>query len=342
MNFKQAWKYPFRAECRIPILLVPNLLLIGGLIPLLALGMAAMFSGMLEPERLLGPDGNPNLEQFSPGLLAGVIGAALACLLIAVVAQLPISGYYWELINTWQTYGLDAPPPEWKGRFKHYFKAGFHTFLVGLTMMLPYFLIMLSLGLLGPFFMAPYFLAAREQTVGSYFRNMRPGFSLAKERYKPVLIGMYTAFGVAFLYSMFQNLTSMLIILPLFGMLLQPAINTICLHLLTQQFGIESDPQDAPRRDGGKPDPSAAMKADMERLIRERQEAEGDQEGASAPPQETLPENTMVMLPSPEELPTETVLQMPPDSPQKSQVSPQGTGWKPNSPDNPWLKNRGA
>jgi hypothetical protein len=202
------------------------------------------------------------------------IAAAAVLDLISFLIALPIYGYLWSLIDIWQTQGLDAPPPKWKGSWKTYANNCLHLvvslvilyipftvsfailsqpFAIAQAMIAPksdllsFILTAFITGLLTPFLLAPYFLAAGKRTIGSVMRSIIPAAKLAYQRYFPILGIVYLSVILGFLSCSNPLTIHWILSLPNWILLILrigeaslviPSI--IILHLMTQAFNIRT------------------------------------------------------------------------------------------------------
>lgn len=233
MDVKQAVFYPYRKGNFLRSVGVPT----GLMLLASALMGAAMFGVIftsLGVEQLAG-------LQNDPMALLGVLGPALGlgCIVMLPFALL-MNGYFWNLVATWQTDGLDAPPPAWKGQFGAYMVDGFHSILSMLVLTVPMILGYLTLGFLLPFALAPYMEAAQERRVGAVLRRFGPSMAQATRQYLPILGGMWMCVLLYIPVYLVMVLSGVTVVGPLF---VSMAYSVTCMALLTQQYGASGSPQ---------------------------------------------------------------------------------------------------
>ncbi len=344
MNIMQAIKYPIDGKRFMSVVGVPALLLFGSILASSAVIAAALFpliaslsnapmGNMMAPNSAI-PPGLPSGMAMSSLLMA--VGGACA---ISLIFTLPISGYYWELIDVLQSQGSDAPAPRWKGNWKRHYKSGFHFFLASLMMAIPMLLAAMTLGLLMPFVMAPFFLAAREKTVKSVLQNLGQGFQLGKQRLIPVFIAvLLTGLVLNIAYSIGASALSWTIV---GGPLIMQAYVVTSIHLLVQQFGYQSQPNAGVARmskkeaadvtEGGLPQ---QMVMTTSAGLQFSDSAEGFTGQLNEGPATDAADDAVLIFPNPESPELESVASSAPAaaSPQKIIQFAKG--------DNPWLRHR--
>jgi len=243
MHVKQALFYPYRKGNFLRSVGIPTVFML-----LASALMGAVMFGMIFTS--LGVEQLTGL-QSDPMALLGVLGPALG---LGFLAMLPVAllmnGYFWNLVATWQTEGLDAQPPAWKGNFKAYMVDGFHSILSMVVLMVPMILGYLTLGFLLPFALAPYLEAAQERRVGAVFRALPGSMAQAKRQYLALLGGMWMCVLLYIPVYIAMAVTGVTIVGPMF---VSMAYSVTCMYLLTQQYGASGSPQYRPRK--GSPSP---------------------------------------------------------------------------------------
>lgn len=235
MDIKEALIYPYRKGHFWYSVGIPTLIYLGVTLwmclAIFVPMMIAAASGMLP----------------KPGESSVFAPILIVSFLIAFIPMLPICfvlyGYYWTMLANWQTHGLDAPPPGWKGQWKAYFVDGAHCFLVFLLMYIPMILGYLTLGFLLPFVMAPFYESAQERRIGAFWRSIPQSFEQARAQYWPLLGGMWMCLLLYIPFFVVYFLTSATFVAP---MLLVMAFGVSLLRLMTQQYGRFYSPQTAP------------------------------------------------------------------------------------------------
>jgi len=228
MDVKQALIYPYKKghfwySVGIPTLIYLAIMLwcfASIFIPILIAGACGLI-----------PDKGEDPGAFPPIMIGAFI--------LAFVPMLPVCfvlyGYYWAMVDNWQTHGLDAPPPAWKGNWKAYFVDGAHGFLALLVMYIPMILGYLTLGFLMPFVTAPFFESARERRIGAFLRCIPKSFARTASRYGAMLGGMWMCILLSIPFYVAYFLTSVTFVAP---MLLAMAFCVSLSYLMTQQYGL--------------------------------------------------------------------------------------------------------
>lgn len=254
MNIPGAVFYPFKGPNAVRALVIPTAITLAAslaMILVLALTCLPVFMS-LSGQFAQNPE---SMENLDPALLAPIIPGILGGFAVMLVGMMPVYGYYWELIDTWQTNGMDSQAPAWQGKWKYYLKTGFQCFLAGVVLFIPLVVATIPLGALVPFVMAPFFLAAREKTCGAVLREFVPGISVTVNRLVPVLVAFYLCVVVLNLvYNLVGSLISWTIVgVPALGTAL--AITTM--YLMCEQYDIHT-PQSVPGHPKPSPHPDPA------------------------------------------------------------------------------------
>lgn len=206
MDIMQAVTYPFKGKNAVPVMVIPAGIYFVGMI----LGVIVIYGCMIPAIFMGSALGHVSSESeffqalFSSGLgVVFILGIILGTIVI-VTAMAPLYGYTWHLTAAVWAHGGNVDAPTWKGNIKTYTKAGFHMCLAYLVLAIPgifiFFFMVLSLGLLAPFVMAPYALACKEKTFMGCFRAIAPGIQLAMKHYGDWLIATYTLLGISLCY----------------------------------------------------------------------------------------------------------------------------------------------
>ncbi len=292
----------------------------------LSLGGASASPAMPMDPTVAGP---PSMTSDSFFVLLG--GSALIAVLVSALANMPILGYYWELIDRWQTQGMNAPIPLWKGNVRAYYKSGFQMFLATMVLWLPMVLGTLPLMLLTPLMVIPFLLAAREKTCLAVFKAFPQSFSMLKGRYVPILLALYVILFIGMVY----NTVMISLIFP-------TAFTVTALYLLTEQLGYRTQPAMALSNDASMPMmenlpvmmmppggvPTMAMMTEMNAELEKMAAIQNEGFAAEAP------DNAVMVYPNPQQEQPETSM-LP------AAANTPGQGGKVlyfHMGDNPWLR----
>ena len=207
MDIMQAVTFPFKGKNAVPAMVIPAGIYFVGLV----LGMIVMYGCFLPAIFMAGTLEHITSESemfaalFSSGIAPLFILGIIIGTVIIMVAMMPLYGYMWHLMAAVWKEGGNVSAPTWKGHIKTYTKAGLQQMLAYIVLAIPgifvALLIVLSLGLLAPFFMAPYAIACKEKSFTGCFRAIMPGFQLAAKHYGEWLVTAYTMLGITLCYS---------------------------------------------------------------------------------------------------------------------------------------------
>lgn len=229
MDLQRAFTYPFKKENWMNTLVIP-----GGIFAVTAvINLLVGIIGFILTLSL-GAKGSTEAANSSK-LLIDVIHI-IASIPIAIIL-IPVHGYYWNLVNNWQTNGWDAPAPAWKDNIKDYCIDGLHYYLVGIVLFIPTIISLCSLGFLFPFVWAPIFSAAKERRIGAVLNNMSEGFSIASSRYLSILGIMWLIVGISVLSIIPSFILSLTIV---GGAVLTNYLYVVSTQLLTQAYTPDS------------------------------------------------------------------------------------------------------
>jgi len=240
MNVKSAFTYAFRKENWQNVLLIPSLFLIG----MTAINLAYRFI-VVFPTVFQTVLEHPHMSPYARARLNYQTQTSPQMLLMdlfLLILMLPVQGYFWELVHTWQTHGMEAPAPRWKGRLTEYAVYGIQLILCGFVNIIPLILTGLTLGLVAPWTMAPYFLAAKEKTVMSFIKQYPRAVSVGLSRYLPVLGTFY----LLVLIGVIAIIPGILLVLTIVGFFVFVYVLKIAsLHLMTQAYAIHTSDDEA-------------------------------------------------------------------------------------------------
>lgn len=241
MNIMKAIQYPFTKGRFVSVLFVPSVLILLASVVMVLPMMGMIFMnpalmGLMSDPALLA-DPAFNVDSLIAGLgMSLAIGFGIG-MLLCLLLMMPVYGYFWDLIRNWQLYGMDCPAPRWKGNMKGYFAAGCHMFLASIVLSIPMTLASLPLGLLVPFLMAGYFMAASKQqfTCMGVLKNIIPGLQASFRRAGPSIIAFYVGLLLGIPYYIGISIGSMVLI---GGPLIMMAYMVTFLYLMTEGYGF--------------------------------------------------------------------------------------------------------
>ncbi len=239
MQFMKALAYPFSKKHFNRVALTPALIQLAASLVFLGIVGGALFLTMPSISHMALKDQMPTqiIHHLSMSMIGITAGAGLLFMLMNMV----VAGYYWELAYQFQLDGLQAVPPAWRGRMKEHFVAGFQSFAASLILFTPIMILtVVSLGLLTPFMITPYLMAAREKTIKSVFQSLVPSIPITLKYYVPVSVGMLASIIVSTIFSLISSFLSFTVVTP---MCIASAMIVFSLAVITEQYngGLNGD-----------------------------------------------------------------------------------------------------
>ncbi len=239
-TIKNAIVYPFKRQNFANTIVIPSgLSLVSSILMGIAIFMAAI--PLIAP----GIAQSSVMGSFAPEIeaVAGLISASVAlplaaiCFCLALAMVIPVYGFTWQMVRHWQIYGLETPAPSWQKSWPTFYRSGIQIVVASVVFAIPMCLAAIPLGAAMPFLIAPYFLAAKEQSFVAILKNIQPGIQLIQERMGKIYLGFYLSVILGIGYSIVASLFSWaLIVAPI----LMAAAGISCLYLLCDTFDVKS------------------------------------------------------------------------------------------------------